>query len=177
MDQRSCGFGLGPLTCIRVRFCKVIAHDGATVYTVMATGEIEITVHDLTVQSMAEQLPILVDGKEKGYTLAYRVNLVNAGEFYSWSSGKYYLGDFDGNGPESTSSSRALPRLRGRRFQFWDRHSGNPGRHSGAGNGRRRPPCDSFLFGRGMITLPWHGLCGRMLTLLQVRSNRPKDTP
>jgi hypothetical protein len=118
MDQRSCGFGLGPLTCIRVRFCKVIAHDGATVYTVMATGEIEITVHDLTVQSMAEQLPILVDGKEKGYTLAYRVNLVNAGEFYSWSSGKYYLGDFDGNGPESTSSSRALPRLRGRGSNF-----------------------------------------------------------
>jgi aspartyl-tRNA synthetase len=44
---------------------KVIARDGATVNPAMATGEIEITVNELIIQSMAEQLPILVDGKEE----------------------------------------------------------------------------------------------------------------
>jgi aspartyl-tRNA synthetase len=45
---------------------KVIARDGNTVNPTMPTGEIEITVDELSVQSMAEQLPLLVDGKEDG---------------------------------------------------------------------------------------------------------------
>jgi aspartyl-tRNA synthetase len=45
---------------------KVIAREANTVNPGMATGEIEITVNELTVQSMAEQLPLLVDSKEDG---------------------------------------------------------------------------------------------------------------
>ena len=44
---------------------KVIARGEGTVNPAMATGEIEIVVHEMTIQSMAEQLPILVDGKEE----------------------------------------------------------------------------------------------------------------
>ncbi|MDB5105688.1 MAG: aspS [Fibrobacteres bacterium] len=44
---------------------KVIARGEGTVNPSMATGEIEIVVDEMTVQSMAEQLPILVDGKEE----------------------------------------------------------------------------------------------------------------
>ena len=44
---------------------KVIARGEGTVNPSMATGEVEIAVHEMIVQSMAEQLPILVDGKEE----------------------------------------------------------------------------------------------------------------
>jgi aspartyl-tRNA synthetase len=44
---------------------KVIAREANTINPAMPTGEIEIVVHELTVQSMAEQLPILIDGKEE----------------------------------------------------------------------------------------------------------------
>jgi aspartyl-tRNA synthetase len=44
---------------------KVIARGEGTVNPAMATGEVEIVVHEMIVQSMAEQLPILVDGKEE----------------------------------------------------------------------------------------------------------------
>ena len=44
---------------------KVIARDAATVNPTMPTGDIEINVLEITVQSMAEQLPILVDGMEE----------------------------------------------------------------------------------------------------------------
>jgi aspartyl-tRNA synthetase len=45
---------------------KVIARDGNTVNPSMPTGEIEVVVDELSVQSLAEQLPLLVDGKEDG---------------------------------------------------------------------------------------------------------------
>ncbi len=44
---------------------KVIAREPTTVNPNMPTGEIEVVVDELTVQSMAEPLPILVDGKEE----------------------------------------------------------------------------------------------------------------
>ena len=44
---------------------KVIARGEGTVNPAMATGEVEIVVHEMIIQSMAEQLPILVDGKEE----------------------------------------------------------------------------------------------------------------
>jgi aspartyl-tRNA synthetase len=44
---------------------KVIARGEGTVNPSMATGEVEIVVHEMIIQSMAEQLPILVDGKEE----------------------------------------------------------------------------------------------------------------
>ncbi|MDQ3000053.1 MAG: aspartate--tRNA ligase [Fibrobacterota bacterium] len=43
----------------------VIARGEGTVNSSMATGEIEIVVNEMTIQSMAEPLPILVDGKEE----------------------------------------------------------------------------------------------------------------
>ncbi len=45
---------------------KVIAREANTVNPSMGTGEIEITVNELTIQSLAEQLPLLVDSKEDG---------------------------------------------------------------------------------------------------------------
>jgi aspartyl-tRNA synthetase len=45
---------------------KVIAREANTVNPGMPTGEIEITVNELTVQSLAEPLPLLVDSKEDG---------------------------------------------------------------------------------------------------------------
>jgi aspartyl-tRNA synthetase len=44
---------------------KVIARGEGTINPAMATGEVEIVVHEMIIQSMAEQLPILVDGKEE----------------------------------------------------------------------------------------------------------------
>jgi len=43
---------------------KVIARGDGTVNPAMATGEIEVVVDELVIQSMAETLPMLVDGKE-----------------------------------------------------------------------------------------------------------------
>jgi aspartyl-tRNA synthetase len=45
---------------------RVIAREANTVNPAMPTGEIEVTVDELVVQSMAEQLPLLVDSKEDG---------------------------------------------------------------------------------------------------------------
>src|SRR4051812_44138994 len=43
---------------------KVIARGEGTVNAAMPTGEIEVVVDELVIQSMAETLPMLVDGKE-----------------------------------------------------------------------------------------------------------------
>jgi aspartyl-tRNA synthetase len=45
---------------------RVIAREANTVNPAMPTGEIEVTVDELVVQSMAEPLPLLVDSKEDG---------------------------------------------------------------------------------------------------------------
>ena len=44
---------------------KVIARGEGTINPVMDTGEIEVVVDELVIQSMAETLPMLVDGKEE----------------------------------------------------------------------------------------------------------------
>ncbi|HLP42416.1 MAG TPA: aspartate--tRNA ligase [Fibrobacteria bacterium] len=44
----------------------VIAREANTVNPAMPTGEIEITVNELSIQSLAEPLPLLVDSKEDG---------------------------------------------------------------------------------------------------------------
>ncbi len=45
---------------------KVIARDPATINPNMPTGELEIVVDELIIQSIAEPLPLMVDGKDDG---------------------------------------------------------------------------------------------------------------
>ena len=45
---------------------SVLARDANTVNPAMATGAIEVSVHELSVQSAAETLPLMVDGKDDG---------------------------------------------------------------------------------------------------------------